>query len=58
MSRIALFPLQDILRLGSNFRFNIPGTVGNNWGFRFDWGMIKDSYFDELKHYTERYGRG
>lgn len=33
-AKTVIFPLQDILGLGSEARFNIPGTVGNNWRWR------------------------
>jgi 4-alpha-glucanotransferase len=26
--------LQDVLGLGAEARFNVPGTVGGNWGWR------------------------
>lgn len=29
-----IVPLQDILELGNEARMNLPGTVGNNWGWR------------------------
>lgn len=32
-SRWAIFPLQDILCLGSEARMNIPGTVNGNWNW-------------------------
>ena len=32
----AIIPLQDILGLGSTARMNTPGTVGQNWDWRFD----------------------
>lgn len=57
VSKIAIFPLQDILRLGTEARFNTPGTVGDNWGFRFDWGMIKEEYMEELREFTALFGR-
>lgn len=33
-AKTVIFPLQDILGLGSEARFNIPGTVGTNWRWR------------------------
>ena len=29
-----MFPIQDILKFGSDTRMNIPGVAGGNWGFR------------------------
>jgi 4-alpha-glucanotransferase len=38
VSRLAMFPLQDVLGLGSEDRMNSPGTLGgSNWAWRFDW---------------------
>jgi 4-alpha-glucanotransferase len=34
VSRLAIFPLQDILSLGSAARFNTPGRPDGNWGWR------------------------
>jgi 4-alpha-glucanotransferase len=31
---LAVMPLQDVLGLGSEARFNVPGTVAGNWGWR------------------------
>ena len=41
VANIAVFPLQDVLGLGSAHRMNTPGTVSDrNWSWRFDWGML------------------
>ena len=38
---LAIFPLQDVLGLGSGSRMNTPGTMGgDNWTWRFDWPMV------------------
>ena len=36
-AEVAIIPLQDIMELGSEARMNIPGTVGDNWNWRFSW---------------------
>ena len=33
-ARLAIAPMQDYLELGSEARFNVPGTSGNNWRWR------------------------
>jgi len=33
-ARLAVIPMQDLLELGSEARFNTPGTVENNWFWR------------------------
>jgi len=41
VANIAVFPLQDVLGLGSAHRMNTPGTVSDrNWSWRFDWSML------------------
>ena len=41
VSRMAVYPLQDVLGLGSDQRMNTPGTLGcGNWSWRFDWPML------------------
>ncbi len=38
-ARLAVLPLQDVLKLDSAARMNQPGTVGKNWG----WHLKKDA---------------
>jgi len=45
-SRLAIIPMQDILELDSKSRMNTPGTVENNWIWRFKWSQLTV----ELKH--------
>ncbi len=53
-----IFPMQDLLCMGSEARLNAPSTVGNqNWTFRFiasDFGRRKAACLKEL---TETYHR-
>ena len=37
---MAVLPMQDILRLGSEARMNTPGTTTGNWAWRFDWNLL------------------
>ena len=36
-ARLAIFPMQDLLELGSEGRMNTPGTLTGNWTWRFQW---------------------
>jgi 4-alpha-glucanotransferase len=36
VGRMAILPVQDVLRLGTSARMNNPGTVKGNWGFRLE----------------------
>jgi 4-alpha-glucanotransferase len=38
---ICLFPLQDILELGSEGRMNTPSQPENNWAWRYERGALK-----------------
>jgi len=41
VSRLVVYPLQDVLGLGSEQRMNLPGTLGAaNWSWRFTWDML------------------
>lgn len=35
-AELAVVPLQDLLELGDEARFNTPGTVGGNWSWRLE----------------------
>jgi len=35
-AELAVVPLQDLLELGDEARFNTPGTLGGNWCWRLD----------------------
>ncbi|NOX08737.1 MAG: 4-alpha-glucanotransferase [Gammaproteobacteria bacterium] len=54
---LVILPLQDILSLGSDHRMNIPGTVENNWQWRFEWQQIKPGLNDRLSHMINLYER-
>lgn len=55
---IAVVPLQDVLRLGSEARQNIPGVVGNgNWSWRYTSGALHEGLSEGLRYFTKAYGR-
>ena len=39
-ANLAIIPLQDLLHLDSRARMNTPGTISNNWLWRFSWADI------------------
>ena len=53
----AIFPLQDLLRLGSEARMNIPGNAFGNWGWRFTWDMVDHDLAGHIRDQIECYGR-
>ena len=48
-ARTAIFPLQDLLALGSDARMNIPGTSTGNWSWRFAWSQVQPGLADECR---------
>jgi 4-alpha-glucanotransferase len=61
VSRLAIVPLQDILSLGSEARFNFPGHPMGNWQWRYGAAEL-DALFGDTAAYLrglgELYGRG
>ncbi|MFP5401866.1 MAG: 4-alpha-glucanotransferase [Gammaproteobacteria bacterium] len=47
---LAILPMQDLLRLGSDARMNTPGTPDGNWTWRFAW---RDVPADLARHMLE-----
>ena len=59
VSNLAVFPLQDVLGLGSEHRMNTPGTLGgSNWTWRFTWDMVGPEPGRVLGLLTAASGRG
>jgi 4-alpha-glucanotransferase len=54
---IALFPLQDVLGVGSKGRMNLPGTSSGNWRWRFRWEELTPAMSTRLKQLVEIYER-
>ncbi|WP_198321923.1 4-alpha-glucanotransferase [Methylococcus sp. BF19-07] len=57
VTRLAIVPMQDVLELGRGHRMNTPGTVGDNWSWRFDWAQLHEEHADRLAHQVRMYGR-
>ncbi|MBE0503674.1 MAG: 4-alpha-glucanotransferase [Desulfuromonadales bacterium] len=53
----AILPLQDLLRLGSAARMNIPGTPFGNWEWRFSWEMLPPDLVKIVQDQLQRYDR-
>ena len=53
----AVFPLQDILGLGSEAKMNTPSQPEGNWSWRYTPGALNPSLGERLKHLTNLYGR-
>ena len=48
VSFLCIIPMQDLLMLDSSARMNTPGTIINNWQWRFDWDQIKPKLNEQL----------
>jgi len=57
VARLAIFPLQDVLGLGSASRMNLPGTATGNWEWRFTYDMLGDESRRRLREWTDLYER-
>jgi 4-alpha-glucanotransferase len=53
----AIVPLQDVLRLGSQTRMNIPGRSEGNWTWRFRWEDVTELHLRGLRFLADTYGR-
>jgi len=57
VAQLAITPLQDILHLGGNARFNTPGTLGGNWIWRATTDSLDKRTARQLRQLTKTYGR-
>ncbi|MBZ5494930.1 MAG: 4-alpha-glucanotransferase [Acidobacteriia bacterium] len=53
----AVFPLQDVLGLGSEARMNLPSRAENNWRWRFLPHQLKPELSSRLRQLGQTYGR-
>ncbi len=54
---LAIFPLQDLLGLGSRARMNVPGTASGNWCWRLDEAELTTAVAEQMGRLTAIYGR-
>ena len=57
IARYAIFPLQDVLKLGSEARMNVPGQAHGNWAWRYQKGDLNSGMASGLRQMTELFGR-
>ncbi|MDD3743998.1 MAG: 4-alpha-glucanotransferase, partial [Lentimicrobiaceae bacterium] len=57
VSQMAIAPLQDVLGLDTNARMNIPGTLQNNWQWRYFDEQLHNEYAHRLKDMSKLYSR-
>jgi 4-alpha-glucanotransferase len=52
-----VFPMQDVLGLGSEHRMNFPGKPNGNWEWRFCWEQTQPEQTGKLAEMTAQNGR-
>jgi len=57
VARLAVLPVQDVLRLGSEARLNTPGTSTGNWSWKLPAGSLTPQLARECRLLNEVYGR-
>jgi 4-alpha-glucanotransferase len=57
VAQLAIVPVQDLLALGSEARFNIPGTAHGNWHWRMAAGALDESLARQYRILNQLYGR-
>jgi 4-alpha-glucanotransferase len=60
VSRLAVIPMQDLLSLGGDARFNTPGVAAGNWQWRYSESQLQTLHTQSasyLKSLGEVYGR-
>jgi len=53
----AIFPLQDFMNLDSKHRMNTPGTVGDNWMWRYTPDMLQNVDKQRIRKMAEMSNR-
>jgi len=57
VARMSIIPLQDLLRLGSEGRMNLPGSISGNWEWRFTWDQLEEDKSREMTILCKLYER-
>lgn len=57
VARLAVYPVQDVLSLGSEARMNYPGRPSGNWAWRLLPGGLTPEHGARLRAMAEATGR-
>jgi 4-alpha-glucanotransferase len=57
VAALAIFPVQDVLSLGSEARMNMPGQAAGNWAWRLPANTPGEDHIARLAELAETYGR-
>jgi len=58
VAHLAVYPLQDVLGLGTEARMNMPSTTSGNWRWRLSPGQFHGDHERRLRELAETYDRG
>ncbi|NJR20138.1 MAG: 4-alpha-glucanotransferase [Hyphomonadaceae bacterium] len=56
-SDLAIIALQDVLGLDGSGRMNTPGTITDNWNWRYTQDQLQRADLERLANLTQQYGR-
>ena len=57
VASVAIFQMQDVLKLDNSARLNTPGTVGENWRWRLKKGQFTEEHTGYLAWLVDIFGR-
>jgi 4-alpha-glucanotransferase len=57
VSFLCVLPMQDLLMLDSSARMNTPGTMEDNWEWRFEWQQVRPEMIEKISHFMTLYER-
>jgi 4-alpha-glucanotransferase len=57
VAALAIFPVQDVLSLGSEARMNMPSQASGNWSWRLRANEFSENHVARLAELAETYGR-
>ena len=57
VANTAIYPMQDVLGLGTESRMNFPGKSSGYWEWRFSWSQVKPEHANRLLHWMRLFGR-
>jgi len=57
VAQLAVLPVQDLLGLGSEARFNTPGTLRGNWQWRVPPGVLSTELAQRCAQLNRAFGR-
>ncbi|QHT69527.1 4-alpha-glucanotransferase [Rhodocytophaga rosea] len=57
VAKLIIIPIQDLIGLDDTARMNTPGTVGQNWAWRLEPGLLTKTLSSETASVTHLFGR-